>query len=215
MTGRLHMLTRTETADSKNESRQSVRVPRADEFLVRDLFSDLKYHDLGEQFHQLQFDGTVIRLFRTAPLWGVGSTSPYGHDGADLDLESVIQRHGGEATDTRDAFRELSEEEQDAILAFLRSLVLYQTDQLPCDIDGDGRISNDYFVEGMSVGTEAFRPEWLLRVPCRIEGELENVLGSKIVSRAFTNLRAAYGLDLEFIVDKDEDGWPDRLLRHR
>jgi Di-haem oxidoreductase, putative peroxidase len=221
MIGRLRMLTETAVFHqsptdedlSATHAENRLIVPRSSEFVVRDLFSDLKYHDLGEAFHQLQFDGTVIRMFRTTPLWGVGSTAPYSHDGADLDLSSVIERHGGEATEVREAFRALSEEDQQAILAFLRSLVLYQTDQLPCDIDGDGRISNDYLVDGASVGIETFRPEWLLRVPCKIEGELVNVLGSKIVSRAVTNVRAAYGLDLDYIRDEDEDGWPDLQMK--
>jgi CxxC motif-containing protein (DUF1111 family) len=31
----------------------------------------------------------------TEPLWGVGSTSPYGHDGRSTTLQEVILRHGG------------------------------------------------------------------------------------------------------------------------
>ena len=35
--------------------------------------------------------------FMTEPLWGVGTTAPYGHDGRSGTLEDVILRHGGEA----------------------------------------------------------------------------------------------------------------------
>jgi Di-haem oxidoreductase, putative peroxidase len=191
----------------------AVTVPRAGEFFVRDFYSDLKYHDLGPEFHQVQFDGTVIWTFRTPPLWGVGSTAPYGHDGANLDLDSVIRRHGGESIASREAYEALTDDEQESVQAFLRSLVLYQTDQLPCDIDGDGKIADDFVVAGQSVGLETFRPEWLLRVPCQIEGQKENVLGSPFVSKAISNIRQAYGLDLDYIRDDDQDGWPDRLRK--
>ncbi len=215
MVGRLNLLTNVDPLEPINPNSGRRIVPRGGEFIVRDFFCDLQYHDLGEEFHQVQFDGTVIRQFRTPPLWGVGSTAPYGHDGANLDLDSVIQRHAGEAVATRDAYRALTEVEQEAIQAFLRGLVLYQTDQLPCDIDGDGKISEEFIVSGQCVGLETFRPEWLLNTPCRIEGEIENVLGTKFISRGITNLREAYGLDLEFISDRNQDGWPDRVSNVR
>lgn len=33
----------------------------------------------------------------TTPLWGVGSTPPYGQDARSINLKEVILRHGGEA----------------------------------------------------------------------------------------------------------------------
>ncbi|MCL6596970.1 MAG: redoxin domain-containing protein, partial [Firmicutes bacterium] len=72
-------------------------LPRRQAYTVRGVYSDFKYHDVGEAFYQVQFDGSVIRKWRTTPLWGVGHSAPYGHDGANLDLDSVIRRHGGEA----------------------------------------------------------------------------------------------------------------------
>ncbi len=184
-------------------------LPRRGATVVSDFYSDLRYHDMGPKFQQVQFDGTVVRHFRTAPLWGVGTTGPYGHDGASLDLESVILRHGGQSLRSREAFESLEEEDRDTVVAFLRSLVLYQTDSLPCDINDDGQISGSFAVAGKDVGLETLRPEWLLRVPCRIEGEMQNVLGQRIKSFAITNVRAAYGLDLEYLRDTDEDSWPD------
>ena len=44
----------------------------------------------------------------TTPLWGVGTTAPYGHDGRSINLTEVILRHGGEAQAARDAFARLS-----------------------------------------------------------------------------------------------------------
>ena len=87
--------------------------------------------------------------------------------------------------------------------------MLYQTDRLPCDIDGDGKISEHFMVAGMDTGLERFNPEWLFKVPGKIEGPTENVRGEKIISFALTNVREAYGLDLEYLKDSDGDGFPD------
>jgi hypothetical protein len=142
-------------------------------------------------------------------LWGVGSTSPYGHDGASLSLDEVIRRHGGEALEARKAYTALKREDRRAMLDFLESLVLYQTERIPCDIDGDGKISEHFIVAGMDTGLERFNPEWLFKVPGKIEGSIENVRGEKIISFALTNVREAYGLDLEYLKDSDNDGFPD------
>src|SRR5713101_4096621 len=47
-------------------------------------------------------DGTLQKLFMTRALWGVGSTSPYGHDDRSINLRHVILGHGGEAQVARD-----------------------------------------------------------------------------------------------------------------
>ena len=66
------------------------------------------------------------------------------------------------------------------MLDFLDSLVLYQTDRLPCDVDGDGKISEHFVVAGRDTGLERFNPEWLFRVPGRIEGPMANVRGERL-----------------------------------
>ncbi len=184
-------------------------IPRRQAYTVRGLYSDLKYHDVGEEFYQVQFDGTVIRKWRTSPLWGVASTGPYGHDGANLTLDSVIRRHGGEALESRKAYAALNSADRRAVVAFLDSLVLYQTEKIPCDVDGDGKISEHFMVGGVDTGIERFNPEWLFKVPGKMEGEIENLRGEKIMSCALTNVREAYGLDLELLKDSDKDGFPD------
>jgi hypothetical protein len=184
-------------------------LPRRQASAVRGIYSDFKYHDVGPDFYQMQFDGSMVRQWRTTPLWGVGSTSPYGHDGASLDLDTVIRRHGGEALAARTAYLALGDEERRQVVCFLQSLVLYQTDQLPCDIDGDGRIAEHFIVQGRDTGLERFNPEWLFRVPGKIEGLIKNVRREDIVSYALTNVREAYGLDLEYLKDSDGDGFPD------
>ena len=157
----------------------------------------------------MQFDGSIVRKWKTAPLWGVGHTAPYAHDGANLDLDSVIRRHGGEALDSRVNYTKLTDAERAQLIAFLNNLVLYQTDQLPCDLHGRGKIEENYKVQGVNTGMECFNPEWLFKIPVKIEGPIRNVRGEKIMSRAGVNLRQAYGLDLEFLRDTDGDGFPD------
>jgi hypothetical protein len=191
------------------EKRGDRLVPRRGAYTVRGIYSDFKYHDVGEAFYQVQFDGTVVRTWRTAPLWGVGSTAPYAHDGANLDLDSVIRRHGGEALESRNAYRALGEDGQRQVLAFLNSLVLYQTDQLACDLNGDGQIDEHFLVQGMDTGLERFNPEWLFKVPGKVEGPVTNVKSEPIISYALTNVREAYGLELPLLKDSDGDGFPD------
>lgn len=184
-------------------------LPRRRAYTARGVYSDFKYHDVGPAFYQTQFDGSIVKMWRTTPLWGVGSTAPYGHDGADLDLDAVIRRHGGEALASRQAYVALSDNERRQVLEFLRSLVLYQTDQLPTDINGDGKIDDHFLVQGMDTGVERFHPDWLFRVPGKIEGPTRNPQGDRITSFALTNLRDAYGLGLEYLKDTDGDGFPD------
>lgn len=104
------------------------KVPQLGSFLVRNIFTDFKRHDLGPNFHERNYDGTLRTQFLTAPLWGVGSTPPYGHDGRSINLRNVILRHGGEAARSREQFESLPPVLQDSILAFLNSLVLFPPD---------------------------------------------------------------------------------------
>ena len=94
---------------------------------VSGIYSDFRHHDLGPGFHQRRFDGGMTTRFRTPPLWGVGTSAPYGHDGASLDLPAVIERHAGEATAAAMAYAALTHSEQADFLAFLRGLVLPQS----------------------------------------------------------------------------------------
>ena len=72
-----------------------------------------------------------------------------------------------------------------------------------------GAIADNFIVQKMNTGVERFNPEWLFRVPGRIEGPITNLQGERIVSHALTNVREAYGLDLPYLKDTDEDGFPD------
>lgn len=199
-----------QVADGKGALR---RLPGHGSAMFRGVFSDFRHHDMGEDFCEMQYDGSTMRRFRTTPLWGVGSTAPYGHDGADLSLDSVIRRHGGEAAGSRDAYMALTPPERLELQAFLSSLVLYSTERLPCDINGDGRIDDHFMVAGQDTGREVFNPEWLFRTPGQIEGEVVAADGATVVSHALVNLEKAYGMLLPGLRDENGDGFPDVLQR--
>ena len=59
---------------------------------------------------------------RTPPLWGIGKTAPYLHDGRAEDLTAAIEGHGGEALRARAAWQALNEADREALLAFLMDL---------------------------------------------------------------------------------------------
>ena len=113
----------------------SVKQPLHGSFVVRNIFTDFKRHDLGPSFHEREYDGTIRREFLTTPLWGVGSSGPYGHDGRSINLMEVILRHAGEAQAERDAFAALARPSQDDVIAFLQSLVLFPPDDTASNLD--------------------------------------------------------------------------------
>jgi hypothetical protein len=120
----------------------TIKMPSLQSFVVRNFFADMKRHDLGPNFREREFDGNLRSTFITEPLWGVGSTAPYGHDGRSINLREVILRHGGEAQSSRNAFANLSESSKLAILEFLNSLVLFPPDDTASNLDpGDPNAS--------------------------------------------------------------------------
>ena len=116
-----------------------VQRPKLEPFLVRNIFTDFKRHNLGPNFFERNFDGTLRNEFLTTPLWGVGSTGPYGHDGRSVNLLEVILRHGGEAQDARTAFARLSSGQQSRIIAFLNSLIIFPPDDTASTLDPGDR----------------------------------------------------------------------------
>ncbi len=115
-------------------------LPNGDPFVVANVFTDLKRHDLGPDFDERDWDdgdNTASRIIKhiTEPLWGVGSTAPYGHDGRSINLDSVIRRHGGEAASVTLAYASLSADEQSKILEFLNTLVLFPPDDTASNLN--------------------------------------------------------------------------------
>lgn len=113
----------------------AIMQPWENSFLVKNIFADFKRHDLGPNFHERNFDGSMTTEFMTEPLWGVGSTAPYGHDGRSINLAEVILRHGGEAQSSRDQFEKLSVARRTLILEFLNSLVLFPPDDTASNLN--------------------------------------------------------------------------------
>ena len=117
-------------------------LPEEQSFVVDNLYSDFKRHDLGPAFHERNYDGTLLTETITEPLWGVGSTAPYGHDGRSINLEEVILRHGGEAQASKDAFVALDDNDQRKLIEFLQTLVLFPPDDTASNLNaGDSNES--------------------------------------------------------------------------
>lgn len=118
-------------------------LPAGESFVVKNIFTDFKRHDLGPNFHEVNYDGTIRTTFMTTPLWGAGTTAPYGHDGRSINLLEVILRHGGEAHTERERFAALSRLRQRWIIEALESLVLFPPDDTASNLDpGDPTTSN-------------------------------------------------------------------------
>jgi Di-haem oxidoreductase, putative peroxidase len=96
------------------------------------VYGDLKRHvivdDSAPQLgNELMAQRFVERdVFRTAPLWGVGSYGSHGHRGDFTTLDGIIRAHGGEARVARDAYRNADEPARQSIIAFLKSLAIQE-----------------------------------------------------------------------------------------
>jgi CxxC motif-containing protein (DUF1111 family) len=86
-------------------------------------FSDFLLHDIGtgDGIVQVGPQDTANKL-RTVPLWGLRTKARFMHDLKSLSLENAISRHDGEAHDPARRFKELSHEERDALIIFLKTL---------------------------------------------------------------------------------------------
>ena len=100
--------------------------------MTANLFSDLLLHhmgpDLADNVSQGQAQGDE---FRTAPLWGLGQRIFFLHDGRTKNLVKTITDHASdgdrhyqdsEANGVVRTFKKLSDQDQQDLLNFLRSL---------------------------------------------------------------------------------------------
>jgi Di-haem oxidoreductase, putative peroxidase len=121
----------------------ALKKPKLQPFLVKDIYTDFKRHDLGSNFYERNWDGTLQKEFLTRPLWGIGTKGSFGHDGRSINLMEVILRHGGEAAESRESFAGLDSGKQNQLLAFLQSLVLFPPDDTASNLDpGDPTTPN-------------------------------------------------------------------------
>jgi Di-haem oxidoreductase, putative peroxidase len=117
-------------------SESQPRLPADGTMIDVPLFSDLRRHKMGNGLreHDGFRQGTDVQgitvaedEFLTRPLWGVGDTGPWLHDGRAQSLREAILLHqsdGSEANDVIDAFKKLSDQDQQAIISFLLCLRL-------------------------------------------------------------------------------------------
>jgi CxxC motif-containing protein (DUF1111 family) len=86
-------------------------------------YSDFLLHDIGtgDGIVQNPPQDTANKL-RTVPLWGLRMHPRHMHDLKSLTLENAIERHGGEAEQVRNRFRELSPKDKQTLFTFLNSL---------------------------------------------------------------------------------------------
>jgi CxxC motif-containing protein (DUF1111 family) len=90
------------------------------------LFSDLLVHHMGAGLADgITQGGATGDQFRTAPLWGVGQRVYFLHDGRTSNLIEAIEDHmsqGSEANQVINNFNQLSPQDQQDLINFLRSL---------------------------------------------------------------------------------------------
>jgi CxxC motif-containing protein (DUF1111 family) len=108
---------------------------------VDGIYSDLLLHDMKPDVRetgQYQVFGTSEQVnadqdreaeakaradeWRTSPLWGIGKSAPYMHDGQCATLEEAILEHGGEAENASRKFSRLSESQREILIQFLKTL---------------------------------------------------------------------------------------------
>jgi CxxC motif-containing protein (DUF1111 family) len=92
-------------------------------------YTDLLLHDMGEDLSDGRSDFKASGSeWRTPALWGVGLAQivqpgvGFLHDGRARTLSEAILWHGGEAVSRREAFRNASRADREALLAFLGTL---------------------------------------------------------------------------------------------
>ena len=107
--------------------------PAANGVLYVPAFTDFKLHDIcdvdnpGEALDMNQLPWSPKfregnRKFLTKRLWGAANEPPYFHHGLFTTLRQAVLGHSGEALGSRRGFQELSEEEQNGLIEFLKSL---------------------------------------------------------------------------------------------
>ncbi len=94
------------------------------------VFSDLRRHEMGEELDNEEViqNGVPTDQWMTRRLWGFASEPPFLHHGRATLISEAIVAHGGDAQEARDNYLGLTNEDQDAIIAFLKTLTLPDTD---------------------------------------------------------------------------------------
>ena len=90
--------------------------------LKRHVIADSQVDRLGNELLSQRF--VERNVFMTSELWGIGSTNPYGHRGDLTTLPEVIEAHGGDARESRDAWLQLEQSVRSDVIAYLKTMVI-------------------------------------------------------------------------------------------
>ncbi|BCE00963.1 di-heme oxidoredictase family protein [Marinicellulosiphila megalodicopiae] len=134
------------TWDMTNDGQQGAKLKKFQQGAVVNAFTDLKRHNLcDEDFdhfcNEQLTQGSILgyadandftqtpyprptEVFLTRKLWDAGDSAPYGHRGDLSTLTEAIHFHGGDARESRDAYFDLDQYSQDAIIEFLKSMTV-------------------------------------------------------------------------------------------
>jgi CxxC motif-containing protein (DUF1111 family) len=85
-------------------------------------FSDFLLHDMGALGDGIVQNQAGPRQMRTAPLWGLRFQPSLLHDGRTTSIPDAILQHDGQGRFARHQFSALGQQEQDQLVAFLKSL---------------------------------------------------------------------------------------------
>jgi hypothetical protein len=116
-------------------------------------FTDLKRHEMGDVLNNepLEHRGVPTDQWLTRKLWGFSNEPPFLHNGRATLISESIMAHGGEAQGQRDTFDALPDNDQAAIIEFLKTLQSVPEEGLVAADEGDG-ISAGWFFAGSGTG---------------------------------------------------------------
>lgn len=93
------------------------------EYLIP-VFTDLKRHKMGSDLNNevLEQDDVPTDEWLTRKLWGFASEPPFLHHGRATLISEAIEAHGGASQSARDSFMNLSEDDRNSLIEFLKTL---------------------------------------------------------------------------------------------
>jgi len=128
-----------DTQDLTKQDDTDANAPPADTALPIYAYTDLKRHHMcddpadvvdpirtlcnesHDEGRPAQDGYPGAEFFMTADLWSTGESAPYGHNNHFPLLSEVILAHGGEARKSRDRYAALADDDQRAVILWLRS----------------------------------------------------------------------------------------------
>ena len=93
------------------------------EYLIP-VFTDLKRHKMGSDLNNevLEQDDVPTDEWLTRKLWGFASEPPFLHNGRATLISEAIEAHGGASQFAQDSFTNLSEDDRNSLIEFLKTL---------------------------------------------------------------------------------------------